>query len=78
MGQYEPAIAQYQKVVTGYPDSQKQSHALLKIAYSYDELGQDQQATKVLVELKQRFPGSAAARLADERLQRIGAAGPVQ
>ncbi|MEQ8493089.1 MAG: YbgF trimerization domain-containing protein, partial [Gammaproteobacteria bacterium] len=30
MRQFEPAIEQYQKLVSGYPDSQKQSHALLK------------------------------------------------
>lgn len=76
MRQYEPAIQQYQKLVNGYPDSQKQSHAMLKIAYSYDELGLAQQAAGVLAELKQKFPGSAAARLADERLQRMRAESP--
>ena len=76
MRQYEPAIQQYQKLVNTYPDSQKQSHAMLKIAYSYDELGLAQQAASVLGELKQRFPGSAAARLADERLQRMRAESP--
>lgn len=71
MRRFEPAIVEYQKLVTNYPQSQKQSHALLKIGYSYAELGQQEQALAVLDALKARFPGSAAARLADERIQRI-------
>ncbi len=73
MRQFEPAIEQYQQLVRNYPDSKKQSHAMLKIAYSYYELGLTDQAMSVLGELKTRFPGSAAARLADERIQRIRA-----
>ena len=73
MGQFEPAIDQYQKLVNGYPDSKKQSHAMLKIAYSYHKLALAEQAVGVLTELKNRFPGSAAARFADERLRRIRA-----
>ena len=74
--QYEPAIAQYQKLVVGYPDSLKQSQAMLKIGYSYDKLGQQEQAASVLLQLKQKFPGSAAARLADEQLQRMRVKSP--
>ena len=76
MRQFEPAIEQYQRLIQSYPASKKQSHAMLKIAYSYDELGQGEQARAVLNDLKARFPGSAAARLADERLQRLRAAAP--
>ena len=71
MRQFEPAIAQYQTLIADYPNSQKQSHAMLKIAYSYAELGLQEQALAVLSDLKTRFPGSAAARLADERIQRL-------
>lgn len=74
--QFEPAIGQYQQLISGFPESKKQSHAMLKIAYSYYELGMTDQSTGVLNDLKQRFPGSAAARLADERLQRIRAERP--
>ena len=73
---YEPAIAQYQKLISNYPDSQKQAHARLKIAYSFDELGRSDQAVQMLVQLKQNYPDSSAARLADERLQRIRAKSP--
>ncbi len=73
MRQFEPAIEQYQKLLQNHPASKKQSHAMLKIAYSYDELGLSEQAAAVLTDLKTRFPGSAAARLADERMQRMRA-----
>lgn len=73
---YEPAIAHYQKLVSNYPDSQKQAHARLKIAYSFDELGRSDQAVQMLIQLKQNYPDSSAARLADERLQRIRAQSP--
>jgi tol-pal system protein YbgF len=73
---FEPAITQYQKLISNYPDSQKQAHALLKIAYSFDELGRSDQAVQMLTQLKQTYPDSSAARLADERLQRIRAKSP--
>ena len=76
MRKFEPAITQYQKLISNYPDSQKQAHALLKIAYSFDELGRSDQAVKLLTQLKQKYPDSSAARLADERLQRIRAKAP--
>ena len=71
MRQFEPAIEQYQKFLANYPDSKKQSHALLKVAYSYHELGMIEEAAGVLGELKNRFPGTAAARLAEVRLQQF-------
>lgn len=74
--EFAPAIEQYQALLKNYPASKKQSHALLKIAYSYDELGQADEARKVIGTLKSAFPGTAAARLADERLQRLNAAAP--
>ena len=76
MRRFEDAITQYQALVDRYPDSKKRSHAMLKIAYSYDELGKADQAVGVLGDLKRRFAGSAAARLADERLERIRAEAP--
>jgi len=76
MRKFEPAISQYQKLISNYPDSQKQAHARLKIAYSFDELGRSDQAVQMLMQLKQQYPDSSAARLADERLQRIRAKSP--
>lgn len=71
MRQFEPAIAEYQRLIQAYPDSQKRSHAMLKIGYSYYELGRMDLARATLEELKANFPGTTAARLADERIQRI-------
>jgi tol-pal system protein YbgF len=68
---YEPAISEYQKLVGSYPESQKLTHALLKVGYSYHELGKIPEAKQSLEDLKLRYPGTTAARLADERLQRI-------
>jgi len=71
---FAAAVTEYQKMLTAYPASRKLSHAMLKLGYSYDSLGQTADARAILEELEQRFPGSAAARLAEERLAQLGAA----
>jgi len=71
---FEVAIKDYEKLSQIYPDSQKLTHALLKTAYSYQELGQVDTAKTLLEDLKTRFPGTTAARLADDRLKKINAA----
>jgi tol-pal system protein YbgF len=68
---YEPAISEYNKLVGSYPESPKLTQALLKVGYSYHELGKIPEAKATLEDLKLRYPGTTAARLADERLQRI-------
>jgi tol-pal system protein YbgF len=73
---FAAAVTEYQKMLTAYPASRKLSHAMLKLGYSYDALGQPADARAILEELGQRFPGSAAARLAEERLAQLGAAAP--
>ena len=70
--EFEPALIEYRKLVENYPASKKQSHAMLKIGYSYHELGQLDQARAVLEDLRHRFPGTTAARLAEERIAIIG------
>jgi tol-pal system protein YbgF len=69
--QFPAAIQEFQKVVTLYPESRKLPDALLKIGYIHYELKQTDEARRVLTELKQRYPGTTAARLADNRLQRM-------
>jgi len=71
---YELAINEYQALLSTFPDSKKVSHALLKIGYSYDELGNADDAKKTLNNVKTQYPGTTAARLADERLREIGSA----
>jgi tol-pal system protein YbgF len=72
MQKYELAINEYQALLNTFPDSKKVSHALLKIGYSYAELGNSADAEKTLKEVKEQYPGTTAARLADERLRKIG------
>lgn len=74
MQKYEIAINEYQALLNTYPDSKKVSHALLKIGYSYAELGNTSDAKKILEEVKAQYPGTTAARLATERLRKIGPA----
>jgi tol-pal system protein YbgF len=74
MQKYELAINEYQALLNTYPESQKVSHALLKIGYSYAELGNASDAKKTLNDVKSKYPGTTAARLADERLRKIGSA----
>lgn len=71
---YAAAVTEYEKMLANYPQSRKLSHAMLKIGYSYDSLGKPQEARTVLEDLRKRFPGSAAARLAEERLGQLKAA----
>lgn len=69
--QYQPAIGEYQKLVQAYPKSQKVPQALLKIGFSQHELGQNDQARATLDDVKQRYPGTTSARMAEDRLQRM-------
>lgn len=69
--QYEDAIKEYNNLVANYPESQKVPHGLLKIGYSYQELGKIDEAKLWYTDLRQRFPGTTASRLADDRLKHI-------
>lgn len=69
--QFPVAIQEFQKVVALYPQSRKIPDALLKIGYIHYEMKQSDDARRVLTELKQNYPGTTAARLADNRLQRM-------
>ena len=65
------ALAQFNRVVSLYPDSRKSPDAMLKIGYTYYEMKNTDAARQTLTALTQRFPGTTAARLAENRLQRI-------
>jgi len=73
--QFEQARREYNKLVSSYPESPKLTHALLKIGYSNHELGNIPEALALFEDLKQKYPGTSAARLAADRLQKIRAAG---
>ncbi len=69
--QYEDAIKEYNNLVSNYPESQKVPHGLLKIGYSYQELGKADEAKLWYTDVKQRFPGTTASRLANDRLKHM-------
>ena len=71
MQNYEIAINDYQALLNTYPNSQKISHALLKIGYSYAELGNIADAKKILKEVIRQYPDTTVSRLANERLRKI-------
>lgn len=72
---FSQAITEFRKVLTTFPDSPKSADALLKIGYAQYELQQWQDARATLTEIGQRYPQSTAARLAENRLQRMKSEG---
>ena len=68
---FEQAVQEFKRLVSAHPNSQKLTHALLKIGYAHDELGNKAEAERVLGELMERHPQSAAAALARKRLLSI-------
>jgi tol-pal system protein YbgF len=69
---FDEALAEFSKVRELYPDSQKVPDALLKMGYILIEKGERERARTLLNEVKQRYPGTTAASLADRRLQNMG------
>ena len=65
---FADSVQEFQRLVVQHPNSQKLTHALLKIGYAHDELGNRAEAERVLGELIARYPQSAAAGLARKRL----------
>ena len=69
--QFEPALAEFQRLIQDYPASSKLTHAMLKVGYIYDEMGEPARARETLQGLMADHPKTTAARLADERLRRM-------
>ena len=68
---FAESVQEFQRLVAQHPNSQKLTHALLKIGYAHDELGNRAEAERVLGDLIARYPQSAAAGLARKRLVSI-------
>lgn len=68
---YKQALIDFRKVTENYPNSSKYPDALLKIGYCLIELKDQEGAIKALNEVRSRFPASTAARLAEQRLQKL-------
>lgn len=70
-GQFGEALAEFQKVVDGFPQSAKLPDAWLKIGYCQAELDNAEAARTALQETMRQFPNTTAARLASQRLERL-------
>jgi tol-pal system protein YbgF len=70
---YTEAEAAFQRVVDKYPQSRKLADALLKIGFCRYEAKQWQSARDVLGQLIARFADTPAARLAQQRLDKMSA-----
>lgn len=66
---FKAALSEFEKVVKNHPKSPKRADALLKMGYTYQELGQNDKARASLNEVLTKYPNSTAARLAQKRLQ---------
>ena len=70
---YPEAQSAFQRVIDKYPQSRKIGDALLKIGYCRYELKQWESAREVLGQVVARFTDTPAARLAQQRLDKMSA-----
>ncbi len=69
---YEKAILEYQKVIEQYPKGNKVPAAMLKQGFAFDQLGDSANARLVLKELIREHPDSNEAKIAEDKLQKLG------
>jgi tol-pal system protein YbgF len=70
---YDLAVAEYDKVLTGYPHNFKVPPARLKKALANIELGQKATGVRELREIVKRYPGTEEDRRARAKLKEMGA-----
>jgi tol-pal system protein YbgF len=68
---YDVALQEFNKVLDNFPKSSKRADAMLKMGFSYQELGKTEDAEAVLSNIVTMFPDTTAARLAKKRIQDI-------
>lgn len=68
---YKDALTEFNKVLDNYPNSSKIPDAMLKIGYSYGEIGDKKQAKVVLDNILALYPDTTAARLAKKRIKTL-------
>jgi len=68
---FKAALAEFERVVNNFPDSPKRPDALLKMGYTYQELGDNDKARLSLNSVRMNYPDTTAARLASKRLQEL-------
>ena len=72
--QYQDAVAEYDKVITGYPKSFKLEPAHLKKGLALINLGQKNSGVRELRDVIRKYPGTEEDRRAREELKRLGVA----
>ncbi|GAB6044180.1 tol-pal system protein YbgF [Endothiovibrio diazotrophicus] len=72
---FDAALEEFGKVVNDYPNSTKVADALLKVGFVHYEKGEWDAARAKLTEVTGKYPRSTAARLAEQRLQKLKAEG---
>ena len=70
-GDLKGAMSQFELVVKGAPAHPKVPDALLKIGYLFYDQKNFSKARETLSKVKDQFPGSQAANLAEQRLKRM-------
>jgi len=70
---YDLAVSEYDKVLTGYPRSFKTAPARLKKALANIELNQKATGVRELREIIKRYPGTEEDRRARAKLKEMGA-----
>jgi len=68
---YEKAIVEYEKVIKGFPTSDKVPHALLKQGMSFQKLGDDGSAKLVYQQIVKKYPQTQQAKVARARLSEL-------
>lgn len=56
--QHEQAIAEYNKLLSQYPDSEKRASAIFKLGRTYEKLADTTRALEYFLRLKDEFPGT--------------------
>lgn len=69
----EKAANEFTSITNEYPNHPKTADALLKLGLIEINKGNQDNAAQYLSEVKSRYPGSAAARIAENRLQQLSA-----
>lgn len=70
-GEYERAILEFNKVITGYPKGDKRPAATLKQGFSFEKLGAAKEARVLLETVVELYPKSAEAVKANRRLEKL-------
>jgi tol-pal system protein YbgF len=73
---YPSALNAFQMVVSNFPSSPKVADAALKVGLTQIELKQDSAARATLESVVRRYPGSNAAKLAQQKLTSMGVSTP--